>query len=106
MDKTEKKIVYAYDTDGTLIGPKTLDWTDRSPVSGDWQIPGNCTDTVPLTAKDGYTIYWNGTAWEYKEIPKVVEPEKPTDTMPTNTEPTLDERLSALEEIVTSQQGV
>ena len=106
MDKTEKKIVYAYDTDGLFIGVKTLDYTDRSPISGAWQIPGNMTDTAPLTAKDEYTINWNGTAWEYKEIPKVVEPEKPTDTTPINTEPTLDERLSALEEIVASQQGV
>ena len=106
MDKTETKIVYAYDADSKLIGVKTLDYTDRSPVSGDWQIPGNCTDTAPLEVKDGYTIVWSGTAWEYQDIPKVVEPEKLIDTAPTNTEPTLDERISALEEIVAAQQGV
>lgn len=106
MDKTEKKIVYAYDTDGLFIGVKTLDYTDRSPISGLWQIPAGMTETAPLTAKDGYTIYWNGTAWEYQEIPKVVEPETPVETTPINTEPTLDERISALEEIVSSQQGV
>ena len=93
----ETKTVYAYNSDGKYIGERTLDDTDRSPISGAWQIPGNMTDTAPLAAKDEYMINWNGTAWEYQEIPKVVEPEKPADTTPTNTEPTLDERLSALE---------
>jgi hypothetical protein len=64
------------------------------------------TETEPPTVKDGNNIVWSGTAWEYQEIPKVIEPEKPADTTPTNAEPTLDERISALEEIVASQQGV
>lgn len=106
MDKTETRTVYAYDNAGLLIGVHTLDSTDRSPISGRWQIPAGMTEIAPLPAKDGYTINWNGTAWEYQEMPKVVESEKPVETTPINTEPTLNERLSALEEIVASQQGV
>ena len=106
MDKTETKIVYSYDSNGVLVGAHTLDYTDRSPISGRWQIPGNMTEEAPLATKDGNNIVWSGTAWKYQEIPKVVEPEKPANKTPTNTEPTLNERLSALEEIVASQQGV
>jgi hypothetical protein len=75
MDKTETKIVYAYDAVGLYIGDKVLDSTDRSPISGTWQIPANCTETVPLTAKDKYNVVWKGSAWEYQEQ---VIPEKET----------------------------
>ena len=35
------KTVYAYTADGKHLGERTLDDTDRSPISGAWQIPGN-----------------------------------------------------------------
>lgn len=38
-------------------------------------MPANSTDVVPPEAKDGYDIVFNGTDWEYKEIPKEPEPE-------------------------------
>lgn len=79
MDKSsETKLVYTYGDDGKYTGTKTLDHTDRSPISGAWQIPAGCTETEPLAAKDGYDIIWNGTEWEYQEIPK--EPEPPEST--------------------------
>lgn len=40
-----------------------------------WLMPANSTDVVPPEAKDGYDIVFNGTDWEYKEIPKEPEPE-------------------------------
>lgn len=106
MDKSETKISYAYDDNGKLLGSLTLDYTDRSQISGAWQIPGNTTLIAPGAEKEGYDRYWTGTAWEYREIPKAAEPATPAETIPTTTNPTLDERLSALEEIVASQQGV
>ncbi|MBP2638992.1 MAG: hypothetical protein H6Q72_4899 [Firmicutes bacterium] len=68
MDKTETKIVYCYDSNGLYTGQKTLDYTDRSPISGTWQLPANTTETTPPKAKDGYNRVWNGTAWGYEEI--------------------------------------
>lgn len=44
-------------------------------------LPANCTWEAPLEAKDGYDVVWNGTAWEYQEIPQPEpqpEPEPPT----------------------------
>lgn len=78
MDKEETKLVFTYDDDGKYTGIKTLDYTDRSPISGAWQIPAGCTEMEPLAAKDGYDIIWNGTTWEYQKIPK--EPELPEPT--------------------------
>lgn len=64
------KTVYAYNADGKLIGEKTLDHTDRSPISGRWQIPAQCTEIEPPVTKDGYDIIWTGDSWEYQEIPQ------------------------------------
>lgn len=87
MDKEETKLVYTYDDDGKYTGTKTLDYTDRSPISGTWQIPDGCTETAPyIEPKDGYDMIWNGTTWEYQEIPKEPEPPEPT-------EPTEEEKL-------------
>lgn len=87
MDKSETKLVYTYDDDGKYTGTKTLDYTDRSPTSGAWQIPAGCTETAPyIEPKDGYNIIWNGTEWEYQETPKEPEPPEPT-------EPTEEEKL-------------
>lgn len=74
------KTVYAYDNLGKFLNTITLDETDRSPISGNWQIPANCTETEVLTDKEGYCITWNGTSWEYVE-----------ETTETKTKPTLDE---------------
>lgn len=74
------KTVYAYATDGKYDGERTLDDTDRSPISGVWQIPGNMTEVQPPAAKEGYDIYWRGGKWEQVERPKPApEPEPPTE---------------------------
>ena len=78
MDKSEIKIVYRYDNDGLYVGTVTLDHTDRSPISGRWQIPGYCTTVEPPQEKEGYNRVWNGEAWEYVEIPKPEPEPEPT----------------------------
>ena len=78
----ETKTVYAYTAeDGAYLGERTLDDTDRSPISGAWQIPGNMTETKPPAAKEGYDLYWQGGKWEQVERPK------PESTPPEDTEP-------------------
>ena len=77
------KTVYAYAADGKYIGERTLDDTDRSPISGAWQIPGNMTETQPPAAKEGYDIYWGGGKWTQVERSKPEpEPELHEDTEP------------------------
>ena len=92
------KTVYAYATDGKYIGDRTLDDTDRSPISGAWQIPGNMTETKPPAAKEGYDICWGGGKWTQVERPKPEpEPEPPTVTDEPQ-EPYVDDvRLAAFE---------
>ena len=74
----ETKTVYAYAADGKYIGERILDNTDRSPISGAWQIPAYRTETKPPAAKEGYDIYWRGDKWEQVEHPKPPEPEPKT----------------------------
>ena len=75
------KTVYAYAADGKYVGERTLDDTDRSPISGAWQIPGNMTEDKPPAAKEGYDICWRDGKWEQVERPKPApEPEPPTET--------------------------
>lgn len=50
-------------------------------------MPADSTDIVPPEPKDGYDIVFNGTDWEYKEIPKEPEPEPH--------EPTAEEKAQA-----------
>ena len=95
------KTVYAYAADGKYIGERTLDDTDRSPISGAWQIPGNMTETQPPAAKEGYDIYYKGGKWEQVEQQK---PAPETETPVSAAEPgevqepyTDPERLAAFE---------
>ena len=77
------KTVYAYAEGGKYLGERTLDDTDRSPISGAWQIPGNMTEVQPPAAKEGYDICWGGDKWEQVERPKPTpEPEPHEDTEP------------------------
>lgn len=86
MDKSETKVVYAYDDNGIYQGQKILDWTDRSPISGVWQIPAGCVEVAPPEDKDGFDTVWNGDSWTYQEKPAGTEEPEPT-------EPTADEKL-------------
>jgi hypothetical protein len=91
------KTVYAYAESGKYIGVRILDDTDRSPISGAWQIPAYMTETKPPAAKEGYDIYWRGGKWAQIERPKPTpEPAQPEDTEPQ--EPYIDpDRLAAFE---------
>ena len=75
------KTVYAYDGSGKYVGERTLDDTDRSPISGVWQIPGNMTEEIPPAAKEGHDIYWRGGKWEQIERPKPQEQEPKPKTL-------------------------
>lgn len=66
----ETKTVYRYDLleeEHKLIEQLVLDDTDRSPFSGEWQIPAGCTEVEPPASKEGYHIVWDGEAWQYAE---------------------------------------
>ena len=92
------KTVYAYAADGKYIGERTLDDTDRSPISGTWQIPGNMTEDKPPAAKEGYDLCWHGDKWEQVERPKPApDPEPPTETGEVQEPYTDPERLAAFE---------
>lgn len=70
------KTVYEYDADdGAYIGEQTLDDSDRSPISGVWQIPAGMTETKPPKVKEGYEMFWRDGKWEQVEKPKPPEPE-------------------------------
>ena len=57
------KKVYQFDVENkTYKGELILDDSDKSP-SGAWNIPGDCTETVPPTEKENYIPVWNGAAW-------------------------------------------
>ena len=73
----ETKKVYIIEIDKKYAGVLTLDSTDKSP-SGKWNIPANCTEIEPPVEKEGFLRVWNGSNWEYKEIPQ-----EPIDPEPT-----------------------
>lgn len=100
------KTVYAYAADGKYIGERTLDDTDRSPISGVWQIPGNMTEVKPPAAKEGYDLYWRGGKWEQVERPKPEPTPAPSeDTEPQ--EPYIDpERLAIAEAVAELSEQV
>lgn len=86
----ETKTVYVIGIDKKYAGVLTLDNTDKSP-SGKWNIPANCTELKPLEKKEGFNILWNGTGWEYVEIPQEpVEPEPTAEELQEQARQTLD----------------
>ena len=100
------KTVYAYAADGKYIGERTLDDTDRSPISGAWQIPGNMTEDKPPAAKEGYDICWRDGKWEQVERPKPTpEPEPPTETEPQemDVQPIPETELAVMEGMIDMQ---
>lgn len=75
----ETKNVYRYDDKNYFEHKIVLDDTDRSPVSGAWQIPAYCVEIEPPAEKEGFKIKWNGENWEYEEEEQK-EPELPKPT--------------------------
>ena len=102
----EKKTVYAYDGTGKYIGERTLDDTDRSPISGAWQIPGNMTEVKPPKEKDGHDRYYVGGKWEYREIPKPAAPPESKEEEPHEAPSApVDEGIVALAEAMAAQEA-
>ena len=100
------KTVYAYAEGGKYVGERTLDDTDRSPISGAWQIPGNMTEVQPPAAKEGYDICWGGGKWTQVERPKPEpEPEPPTETEPQemDVQPIPETELAVMEGMIDMQ---
>lgn len=100
----EKKQVYSFNLlTGEYEGPKTLDHTDRSPISGAWQIPCNMVEITPPEIPEDHKCIWDGTQWILKEVENPKEPEiSETSRVPESTTqtPSLDERIAVLEDAV------
>lgn len=100
---TETKTVYRYDGNGNYLSAVTLDKTDRSPISGHWQIPGNCTETVPPEADEGQKAVWDGEKWVLEDIPPEKEAEVPVESNETvviDTEPVNQEYVEMAETVI------
>lgn len=97
----DTKVVYAFNIlTNEYAGPKTLDVTDRSPISGVWQIPCNMVEMAPPEIPEDHKCIWDGTQWILKEVEKPKEPEIPQVPESTTQTPSLDERIAVLEDAV------
>lgn len=100
----DTKQVYAFNLlTGEYEGPKTLDSTDRSPISGAWQIPCNMVELAPTKIPEDHKCLWDGTQWILKEVEKPKEPEIPEATQEPETTtqtPSLSARIAVLEDVV------
>lgn len=107
----DTKIVYAFNfLTREYAGPKVLDKTDKSPISGVWQIPCNMVEMAPPEIPEDHKCLWDGTQWVLKEVEKPKEPEIPEISQApesTTQTPSLDERIAVLEDAVnTLMEGV
>ena len=104
----EKKQVYAFNLlTGEYEGPKTLDHTDRSTISGVWQIPCNMVEMAPPEIPEDHKCIWDGAQWILKEVEKPKEPEIPQVPESTTQIPSLSERIAVLEDAVNNlMEGV
>lgn len=104
----ETKQVYVFNLlTGEYEGPKTLDNTDRSPISGAWQLPCNMVELAPPEIPENNKCIWDGTQWVLKEIEKQEEPEIPQVLESTTQKPSLYERVTVLEDAVNAlMEGV
>lgn len=92
----ETKTVYVIGIDKKYASELTLDYTDKSP-SGKWNIPANCTELKPLEKKEGFNVMWNGTGWEYVEIPQEpIEPEPTAEELQEQARQALDAEYTIL----------
>lgn len=107
----DTKVVYSFNLlTGAYEGPKTLDSTDRSPISGAWQIPCNMVEMAPPEIPENHKCLWDGTQWIIKEVEKQKDTENtevPQVPESTSQTPSLSERIAVLEDAVnTLMEGV
>ena len=106
------KIVYAFNLlTKEYEGPKVLDKTDKSPISGAWQIPCNMVEVIPPVITEDHKCIWDGAQWVLKKVEKEKEPERqdtPQVSKDTKEQtPSLSERIEVLEDAVnTLMEGV
>jgi hypothetical protein len=105
------KIVYAFNLlTKEYKGPKVLDKTDKSPISGAWQIPCNMVEVIPPVIPVEHKCFWDGSQWILKKVEKEKEPARPNVTQikkDTTQTPSLSERIAVLEDAVnTLMEGV
>ena len=100
----DTKIVYAFNLlNHEYEGTKVLDKTDKSPISGAWQIPCNMVEVTPPVIPEDHKCIWDGAQWILKEVEKPKEPEIPEiSQVPESTTqtPSLYERIAVLEDAV------
>lgn len=73
-------IAYRYDDKFMYVGVQMCQCDPIASAKAGKEIfllPGNCTYITPPEPKESFNIVWNGSAWEYQEIPKEPEPEQP-----------------------------
>ena len=90
---------YRYDENYIYAGEITcqLDPRESQKTGHDvYLIPANSTTVEPPEEKEGFLIVWNGSAWEYQEIPAPPEPH----------EPTKEEKIAELDANYASQKSV
>lgn len=107
----DTKIVYAFNLlTKEYEGPKVLDKTDQSPISGAWQTPCNMVEVIPPVIPEDHKCIWDGTQWILKEVEKPKEPEiTEISQVPENATqtPSLYERIVVLEDALnTLMEGV
>lgn len=108
----DTKQVYAFNLlTREYEGPKILDFTDRSPISGAWQIPCNMVSIAPPEIPEDHKCLWDGMQWVLKEIekktkePEITETSQVSESMTRS--PFLSERIAVLEDAVnTLLEGV
>ena len=85
-------IAYRYDDKFMYVGVQTC---QRDPIASAkagkeiFLLPAQCTYTAPPEPKEGFNIMWNGSGWEYVEIPVEPEPEPHV--------PTIEEKIAELD---------
>lgn len=105
----DTKTVYAFNLlTKEYEGPKVLDKTDKSPISGAWQIPCNMVEVIPPVIPVEHKCFWDGTQWVLKEIEKEKEPERQDKPQVSKEQtPSLSERIAVIEDAInTLMEGV
>ena len=78
MRKT--KTVYSFDNNGVFVGTDIA--FESWDLNGVFLLPANSTEVAPLNIPEGYFAKWNGSEWEFENIP---EPEPTPEFEPTLT---------------------
>jgi hypothetical protein len=104
LNKSEIKTVYAYTSDGKYMFSVMLDYTDRSPISGDWQLPAGTTEIAPPEKKDGYDLCFNEGVWQYTEQVKEATSTEIESTITVQNYVAVDDNLLNIAQAIANQE--